>query len=465
MKVLNVQGRKKTGKTTTVTNIIAELTRRGYSVGSVKSIHIDGFSMDSENADTGKHRKAGADPVTARCHGETNIMFGGKMNLREILKYYDNDWVVIESHVDLNCPNIITGKTAEYSGAGKDESLAEQINELTIACSGVISNDISEFRGLPVINPVAEIERLVDVIEKAEESFKLEGISEINSAIDWNRMWRESEVAEHAERLDFWDNFAPTFHKKTEEPDVYVEKFYEYMDAKPAETLFDMGCGPGTLAVAFALKGHEVWAADFSSRMLEQLRINAEAAGVSDRIHAIRLNWNEDWTERELPVCDIAFSSRSLICEDLTSALQKLESVARRKVCMGVWDTPATGYDRNVAAAIGYERPGTGAHYMVMGELMDRDVYPELRYIFSPAKMGKYESREAAIKSLRKSFTHITEEQDELLLKHVNEHLVLYKEPVSYHGKHLDEYWQFDHKKTGSMAFISWEIKNKQAEE
>ena len=165
MKLVNVQGRKKTGKTTTVTNIISELVRRGYTVGSVKGIHIDAFSMDSETADTGKHKRAGADPVTARCHDETNVMFKGKRNLREILKFYDTDWVVIESHVDLRCPNIITGRTAYYDGEGKDVSLDEQVNELTIACSGVISNEISEFEGLPVINSMTSIEKLVDVIE------------------------------------------------------------------------------------------------------------------------------------------------------------------------------------------------------------------------------------------------------------------------------------------------------------
>ena len=169
MKVVNVQGRKKTGKTTTVTNIISELVRRGYSVGSVKGIHIDGFTMDSDSADTGKHRKAGADPVTARCHDETNIMFGSRMNLQEILKHYDNDWVVIESHVDLNCPNVVTGLTGEYSGEGSDKSLEEQINELTIACSGVAANELDEFRGIPVVNSLTDIERLVDLIEAAYE--------------------------------------------------------------------------------------------------------------------------------------------------------------------------------------------------------------------------------------------------------------------------------------------------------
>lgn len=171
MKVINVQGRKKTGKTTTVTNIISELCRRGYSVGSIKGIHIEGFTMDA-GGDTLKHKAAGANPVAARCHDETNIMFSYSMDLRDILKHFDNDWVIIESHVDLNCPNVVTGRTASYDGEGKDVSLEEQINDLTICCSGVIANELTSFRGIPVINSMTDIERLVDIIEEKTPDYE-----------------------------------------------------------------------------------------------------------------------------------------------------------------------------------------------------------------------------------------------------------------------------------------------------
>lgn len=169
MKVLNVQGRKKTGKTTTVTNIIAELCKRNYSVGSIKGIHIDGFTMDNENEDTGKHKKAGADPVTARCHEETNIMYKGKKNLAEILAHYSSEWVIIESHVDLQCPNIITGRT--------EDMLDDRVDEFTIGCSGVVAgNEITEHEFpngtvLPVINSITDIEKLVDLIEEKTDEY------------------------------------------------------------------------------------------------------------------------------------------------------------------------------------------------------------------------------------------------------------------------------------------------------
>lgn len=281
------------------------------------------------------------------------------------------------------------------------------------------------------------------------------------TTINWNEIWRNTEHSmEHSENVEFWNGFAPKFRKKTDEPDPYIEKFYEYMETQPGDTLFDMGCGPGTLAIPFAQKGHEVFAADFSPEMLKHLMIGAEKDGVADRIHPIELNWNEDWSLRNLPKCDIAFSSRSFITRDLTSALEKLESVAKRRVCIGAWDNPTTGYERHLAKAIGYERPGMGVHYMIMGELMDRDVFPEMRYIYTPFRLTKYESREAAEEQLRRAFDHMTPEQEEKLLRYLEEHLVYNPGKGMYHGKELDGFWQFDHNDNSSMAFISWNVKS-----
>ena len=279
--------------------------------------------------------------------------------------------------------------------------------------------------------------------------------------IDWNKMWRDSEDAkEHSDNLEFWNGFAPKFRKKTGKNDLYIDRFYEYMGAKPTDTLFDMGCGSGTLAIPFAQKGHEVFAADFSPEMLKYLKQGAEEAGVADRIHTIELNWNEDWSKRELPMCDIAFSSRSFITRDMSESLRKLESVARRRICIGAWDYPVSGYDRYVAKAIGYRRPGIGTHYMIMGELLDRDVLPELRFIYSPFRLAKYASREEAEERIRGSFSCLTDEQEAKLADYLAEHLIHIDEPGEYQGKDMPEYWQLDHDDMSTMAFISWEKAN-----
>ena len=281
------------------------------------------------------------------------------------------------------------------------------------------------------------------------------------TSINWNEMWRATDDSkERSNNLEFWNSYAPRFRKKLKEPDPYIEIFYDYLEAKPSDTLFDMGCGSGTLAIPFAKKGHEVFAADFSPEMLKYLKQGAEEEGVADRIHTIHLNWNEDWSVRDLPKCDIAFSSRSFITRDLTSSLEKLESVAKRRVCIGAWDSPASGYDRHLGKAIGYERPGIGTHYMIMGELMDMDVFPEMKYIYSPFGPAKYSSPQEAEESLRRGFTHMTAEQEKKFAHYLKEHLIHHPEKVKYHGKDMDGFWQLDHNDNSSIAFISWNIKS-----
>ena len=158
MKVIMLKGTSKTGKTTTAEAVIGELKRRGYTVGSVKEIHYEAFTMETEGSNTHRHKKAGAEPVTARGLSETDLMFQKKLDINDILDFYHEDYVVLEGDSGANCPVIITGRT--------ESDLDKQINDTTIAASGVISETLTTYRGLPVINGTKEIERLVDLIEE-----------------------------------------------------------------------------------------------------------------------------------------------------------------------------------------------------------------------------------------------------------------------------------------------------------
>ena len=58
-KVIGVAGFKNAGKTTLVEKLVAELTRRGRWVSTVKHAHHS-FDIDHEGRDSFRHRKAGA---------------------------------------------------------------------------------------------------------------------------------------------------------------------------------------------------------------------------------------------------------------------------------------------------------------------------------------------------------------------------------------------------------------------
>jgi molybdopterin-guanine dinucleotide biosynthesis adapter protein len=61
-KVIGVAGFKNAGKTTLVEKLVAELTRRGHRVSTVKHAHHS-FDIDHEGRDSFRHRKAGASEV------------------------------------------------------------------------------------------------------------------------------------------------------------------------------------------------------------------------------------------------------------------------------------------------------------------------------------------------------------------------------------------------------------------
>ncbi len=61
-RVFGIAGWKNSGKTTLTEKLVAELSRRGWTVSTVKHAHHD-FDIDREGADSFRHRAAGASEV------------------------------------------------------------------------------------------------------------------------------------------------------------------------------------------------------------------------------------------------------------------------------------------------------------------------------------------------------------------------------------------------------------------
>lgn len=158
MKIFSVYGYTGSGKTTTIENIIRELKRRRYSIGSVKEIHYEDFAIDTLGSNTDRHRTAGAELVTARGYNETDILFPEKLSLENVLRFYDQDFVVLEGVTDYNLPKILTAKSIE--------EIDERIDESVFVISGRIANKIDYYKGIPVINSMEKAIELVDMIEE-----------------------------------------------------------------------------------------------------------------------------------------------------------------------------------------------------------------------------------------------------------------------------------------------------------
>lgn len=158
MKALSVIGTSNSGKTTTVEAILKELKSRGYSTGSVKEIHFKEFRIDTPGSDTDRHLKAGAAVVTARGLRETDILFNHSLPIEDIIRFYTQDYLILEGVRDAQVPKIITAHNVQ--------EVEERLDDSVFAIAGVISNGMDEYKGLPVFNSLENAGVLVDCIEK-----------------------------------------------------------------------------------------------------------------------------------------------------------------------------------------------------------------------------------------------------------------------------------------------------------
>ena len=270
---------------------------------------------------------------------------------------------------------------------------------------------------------------------------------DINS-IDWKEAWGcYQHVRRAADNASYWNERAKSFanHAGTS---PYAREFMERAKVKEGETILDMGCGSGALAIPMALAGHDVYACDFSTAMLGIVEEAAHANGVADKIHTKLVSWADDWDELDVPVCDVAFASRSMAADDLWAAIVKLDSRARRRVCVTMGTNQSPRIDPVLRAAIGRTTPGQPEFVYAMNMLWAMGKRPELSNIIS-LRQDFFENKEDAVEKYAQ-ILEATPEETERLRAYVEEHM---------HQVQTDDgmRWKFDHERTTNWAFISWE--------
>lgn len=123
-----------------------------------------------------------------------------------------------------------------------------------------------------------------------------------------------------------WDKRAKP-RSRNEKGSDYARQFLARMDLRDVETILDIGCGSGNLALPLARKVRRVYALDFSAEMLRLLRAGAKAENIQN-LTVYRLAWEDDWrfTPKDVVIC-----SRAMNVADLQPALLKMNQFARKR--------------------------------------------------------------------------------------------------------------------------------------
>ncbi len=170
MKAFSITGVSTSGKTTLVELVVSELTKRGYTVGTVKSIgtgrYVDlsksdeenQFTIDTKGKNSYRHRKAGAKQTSTWAKGETAIIYQRRMKLYEIIENYDFDYLIVEGGKDYSLPRVTTGIDRENT--------LMNVVDTTFAITGKVGEIEKEINGIPVFRTFEDLEKLCDLIEE-----------------------------------------------------------------------------------------------------------------------------------------------------------------------------------------------------------------------------------------------------------------------------------------------------------
>lgn len=270
--------------------------------------------------------------------------------------------------------------------------------------------------------------------------------------VDFSAAWKAlQETRRRPDSSEFWDGRAASFDHKKKSP--YSGRFIELLDLRAGESVFDMGCGTGIIAIDLARAGHPALCADFSPKMIEIL--NEKAAAVEQEIgHPLPLearvaSWNDDWAAVgiEPKSVDVAYASRSMAVADLGEAIDKLSAVARRRCAATVSTNGSPRCCDAILEAAGRPAFARFDTAFFVDILWQKGYFPQIAYI-EYGKERDYASIEDVVDDAADRLGDPTAKERALLAAYVHEHA----------RRRLDGRWTVDEFNTVQWAFVAWDV-------
>ncbi|MGD9552964.1 MAG: class I SAM-dependent methyltransferase [Arcobacteraceae bacterium] len=260
--------------------------------------------------------------------------------------------------------------------------------------------------------------------------------------IDFNELYKKQKEASTFKIKDQkeWNKKAQSMNKKIHKS-IYNDELIAKIDFTDCQSLLDVGCGVGNIAVKVAKKIPKVYALDYSDVMLEFLNENM-ALEKCENITPIKASWEEDWSE--IPSADIVLASRSMEVKDMKEALEKINAKANKRVYI-TYKVGGSFVDKKILKAMGkaiFDKPD---YIYVLNILYGMGINAKLDYLRSEGRREQYDSKESFIKSVEWSLDDLTQED--------KEKLSLYYDSLGENKENVAEQYNY-------WALISWDVQN-----
>lgn len=241
--------------------------------------------------------------------------------------------------------------------------------------------------------------------------------------IDWMRLWTNDRAQRSwsSKGAADWDKKAPSFAQRNNQSQ-YNSLFLSRLPLEPSFSILDVGSGPGTITLPIARQVHTVTAIDYSQKMLDIVQERSKKEGLSN-INCVHCSWEDDWQHYNIEPADIVIASRSMNVADLSMAIDKLNSYAKRYIFISDRIAPSP-FDPDVFAAIGRDFNSGPDYIYTLNLLYSKAIHPHVE-ILQLTQDIEFENMDEALESYTWMIKEITSSELKQLKQYLTSRTIL----------------------------------------